>query len=60
MSRFLIHGWATTAQIWPAWLARSNDYCYQSSSYPDLLQLTKDFTAQYEKQGKPLTLIGWS
>jgi len=60
MSRFLIHGWATTAQIWPAWLATNKDYGYQSSYYPDFSHLTKEFITHYEEQGKPLTLIGWS
>lgn len=60
MSHFLIHGWATTSQVWPDWLAAGTNYCYQSACYPNIIHLTQEFTNQYEKQGKPLTLIGWS
>lgn len=60
MSFFLIHGWATTASIWPDWLITGNTHCYQSPQYPSYPQLVAAFTAYYEQQNEPLTVVGWS
>lgn len=60
MSLFLIHGWATTPAIWPDWLTTNPAFSYDSLQYPDYSHLVATFTAHYQAQGKPLTLLGWS
>jgi pimeloyl-[acyl-carrier protein] methyl ester esterase len=60
MPQFLIHGWATTCRIWPDWLLTSNTYPYHSSTFPDYSQLEREFLTFYQKQHKPLSIIGWS
>lgn len=60
MSYFLIHGWATTASIWPDWLLNATTHSYQSPQYPNYEHLAKAFINYYEKQGKPITIVGWS
>lgn len=60
MPRFLIHGWATNATIWPDWLLTNKTCCYQSPHYPDYSKLVAAFLAHYSQYRQPIDLIGWS
>lgn len=60
MPRFLIHGWATNATIWPNWLLSTKTCCYQSPHYPDYSKLVTAFLDHYDQHRQPIDLIGWS
>jgi pimeloyl-[acyl-carrier protein] methyl ester esterase len=60
MANFLIHGWAFDAAIWPQWMKGADTFCCQAEYYPEYAQIAQNLVDVWEKQRRPLTVVGWS